>query len=587
MPLAAEIYIAMVDRLPVTDSLKVQWAEEGYGKYKNYPRAKALLNEKKRLEAPSLTLGFPAMANPDVPFEGVVEHCNVSGMELRWYLLPGGVPNTESLRAAYHKNEEAYAKKHGRLMKTQRLEWEARPAWAEVRDTFMLSCPGVGYYVVVGKADGVKDASGNWAVALPSTRLELVGGVLPDSTSFYTVLEGRTGRPVPGATVEWLSGEKVVHSAVTDAEGKARWAEAGRWAERNNRRSFSIKVYKGEDNCHLGAQCWIDRSFVQDDGTEAVERLYTDRAIYRPGQTVYVGGLCTDERRGEERAVAGRKVTLELYDPNGKTVAEQTVESDGMGTVSATFVLPSTGLSGGYVVRTKNSAVEFAVEEYKRPTFEVTLDEPADRYHSGDTLRLTGVAMNYNGVPLRGARVSAVSYVSQWFYRADTWVEPLRLDTVYTDGEGRFTVPVPVREADERVTWRGLRQVVDVSVLAASGETQSAHTSFPLSKERLELSLEGLSSTFLREKLPTVEAQVRTAAGAWWKEPVEVICDIYHAPEGVSRNKVVSGLRLPANKSVRIAELAASSWLSTTHAWRRATRTASPHSTLCWRRTDC
>ena len=557
LPLAAEIYIAMVDRLPVTDSLKVRWAEEGYGKYKDYPRAKALLNEKKRLEAPSLTLGFPAMVNPDVPFEGVVEHCNVSGMELRWYLLPGGVPKEESLRAAYHKNEEAYAKKHGRLMKTQRLEWAARPAWAEVRDTFMLSCPGVGYYVVVGKADGVKDASGDWAVALPSTRLELVGGVLPDSTSFYTVLDGRTGRPVPGATVEWLSGEKAVHSAVTDAEGKVRWAEAGRWAERNNRRSFSIKVYKGEDNCHLGAQCWIDRSFVQDDGTEAVERLYTDRAIYRPGQTVYVGGLCTDERRGEERAVAGRKVTLELYDPNGKTVAEQTVESDGMGTVSATFVLPSTGLSGGYVVRTKNSAVEFAVEEYKRPTFEVTLDEPADRYHSGDTLRLTGVAMNYNGVPLRGARVSAVSYVSQWFYRADTWVEPLRLDTVYTDGEGRFTVPVPVREADERVTWRGLRQVVDVSVLAASGETQSAHTSFPLSKERLELSLEGLSSTFLREKLPTVEAQVRTAAGAWWKEPVEVICDIYHAPEGVSRNKVVSGLRLPANKSVRIAELAA------------------------------
>lgn len=558
LPLAAEIYIAMVDRLPVTDSLKVQWVEEGYGKYKDYPRAKALLNDKERLEAPSLTLGFPAMANPDVPFEGVVEHCNVSGMELRWYLLPGGVPKEESLRAAYHKDEEAYAKKHGRLMKTQRLEWAVRPAWAEVRDTFMLSCPGVGYYVVVGKADGVKDASGDWAVALPSTRLELVGGVLPDSTSFYTVLDGRTGRPVPGATVEWLSGEKAVHSAVTDSEGKVRWTEAARWTEKNNRRSLSVKVHKGEDRYHQGMTAWPSSvPFNEHDGTRETERLYTDRAIYRPGQTVYVGGLCTDERRGEEKAVAGRELTLELRDPNGKTVAEQTVESDGMGTVSATFVLPSTGLSGGYVVRTKNSAVEFAVEEYKRPTFEVTLDEPADRYHSGDTLRLTGVAMNYNGVPLRGARVSAVSYVSQWFYRADTWVEPLRLDTVYTDGEGRFTVPVPVREADERVTWRGLRQVVDVSVLAASGETQSAHTSFPLSKERLELSLEGLSSTFLREKLPTVEAQVRTAAGAWWKEPVEVICDIYHAPEGVSRNKVVSGLRLPANKSVRIAELAA------------------------------
>lgn len=557
LPLAAEVYINMLDHLSVTDSLRVQWAEEGYAKYKGYPRAKVLLNEKTRLEAPSLSLRVPLLMNPDVPFEGVVEHRNVPGMELLWYFLPDGEPVDGSRKAAYQKNAGNYARQYGRLMKTQRLEWAARPAWAEVKDTFMLACPGVGHYVVVGKPVGTSPSSADLSSHFVASRFEVVGGCLPDSTSIYTILDGRTGRPVEGVTVEWKNGDNTVYATQTDAEGKARWAEAGRWAERNNRRSFSIKVYKGEDNCHLGAQCWIDRSFVQDDGTEAVERLYTDRAIYRPGQTVYVGGLCTDERRGEERAVAGRKVTLELYDPNGKTVAEQTVESDGMGTVSAMFVLPSKGLSGGYVVRTKNSAVEFAVEEYKRPTFEVTLDEPADRYHSGDTLRLTGVAMNYNGVPLRGARVSSVSYVSQWFYRADTWVEPLRLDTVYTDGEGRFTVPVPVREADERVTWRGLRQVVDVSVLAASGETQSAHTSFPLSKERLELSLEGLSSTFLREKLPTVEAQVRTAAGAWWKEPVEVICDIYHAPEGVSRNKVVSGLRLPANKSVRIAELAA------------------------------
>ncbi len=560
LPLAAEIYIAMVDRLPVTDSLKVQWVEEGYGKYKDYPRAKALLNDKERLEAPSLTLGFPAMANPDVPFEGVVEHCNVSGMELRWYLLPGGVPKEESLRAAYHKDEEAYAKKHGRLMKTQRLEWSARPAWAEVRDTFMLSCPGVGYYVVVGKADGVKDASGDWAVALPSTRLELVGGVLPDSTSFYTVLDGRTGRPVPGATVEWLSGEKAVHSAVTDAEGKVRWTEAARWTEKNNRRSFSVKVHKGEDRYHQGMTAWPSSvPFNEHDGTRETERLYTDRAIYRPGQTVYVGGLCTDERRGEERAVAGRKVALELRDPNGKTVAEQTVESDGMGTVAATFTLPATGLSGEYVVKTKNSAVTFTVEEYKRPTFEVTLDELSDRYRPGDTLRLTGVAMNYNGVPLRAARVSATSYVSRWFYRRGVWKEPVQLDTVYTDAEGRFVLSVPVREMEkERLKGvGGFRQVVDVAVLSASGETQKAQTSFPLSKEGLQLSLEGLSSTLVKEALPSLEVLVRTAAGTQWKETVTVTCDIFHAPEGGPKKKVVSGIQLPAARSVRVAELSA------------------------------
>ena len=558
LPLAAEVYIAMVDRLPVTDSLKVSWAEEGYGKYKNYPRAKALLNEKKRLEAPSLTLGFPAVANPGIPFEGVVEHRNVSGMELLWYLLPDGVPEDGLRRAAYQKNHGDYARKYGRLMKTQRLEWPARPAWAEVRDTFMLSCPGVGHYVVVGKPEGTNASVADLSEHFVATRLELVGGTLPDSTSFYTVLDGQTGRPVQGATVEWRSGDRLVHSVVTDADGKARWKEASRWMKKNDRNPLSVKVYKGEDRVHPGTTAWLSSPFSEYDGVRMTERLYTDRAIYRPGQTVYVGGLCTDGRRGEEKAVAGRKVTLELRDPNGKTVAEQTVESDGMGTVSATFTLPSTGLSGTYVLRTKSSAVTFTVEEYKRPTFEVTLDEPAGRCQAGDTLRLTGVAMNYNGVPLRAARVSATSYVAQWLYRRDAWKEPVRLDTVYTDAEGRFVLSVPVVEVAERkLKGFGFRQVVDVAVLSASGETRTAQTSFPLSKEGLQLSLEGLPFMLVRESLPELEARVVTAAGTPCKDEVTVTCDIFHTPEGRPGEKVVSDIQLPANRKVRVAELSA------------------------------
>lgn len=75
-------------------------------------------------------------------------------------------------------------------------------------------------------------------------------------------------------------------------------------------------------------------------------RLYTDRAIYRPGQTVYAGGLCFDARLTEEWGVPKREVVLVLQDPNRKTVAEQTVKSDEYGTFSATFTLPPTALSG-------------------------------------------------------------------------------------------------------------------------------------------------------------------------------------------------------------------------------------------------
>ena len=125
-------------------------------------------------------------------------------------------------------------------------------------------------------------------------------------------------------------------------------------------------------------------------------------------------------------------MVLALRDPNGKTVAEQTVESDEWGTFSATFALPVKGLSGRYAVRTGNNSVGFTVEEYKRPTFEVRLDEITARYQAGDTLCLAGTAMGYNGVPLRLARVTAVSVVGSWFYRVDrggsTRFIPVKMD---------------------------------------------------------------------------------------------------------------------------------------------------------------
>ena len=132
-----------------------------------------------------------------------------------------------------------------------------------------------------------------------------------------------------------------------------------------------IKAYKGDDRY---AQPWQERfgvPFRKDGSTYGRVRLYTDRAIYRPGQTVYAGGLCFDTRLTEEWVVPAREVVLVLQDPNRKTVAEQTVKSDEYGTFSAAFTLPPTALSGDYVLKAGTRSMVLRVEEYKRPTFAV------------------------------------------------------------------------------------------------------------------------------------------------------------------------------------------------------------------------
>lgn len=555
LPLSVEVYLHMLD-LEVTPGTMVAWVEEGYAKYKAYPRAKELLNWKRRLEAPSVSLRFPVEVYPGVPNEYVVEHRNVSGMSLSWYQLPEGYPEAEARRAEYRKDEAAYARKYGVLRKTERLDWQAQPAFRQVEDTFRLACPGVGYFVVVGKADGVASSDGKMVASLRASRFEVVAGDLPDSTSLCTVVDAQTGAPVPSATVEWRAGGDVVYSTRTDAEGKARWNFADYKRKHRDHYNIAIKVKKGDDRYKYEHICRFRQPFRTDDETHGEERLYTDRSVYRPGQTVYVGGLCWNRKHGREQAVAGRKVVLALRDPNGKTVAEQTVESDGLGTFSATFALPVKGLSGRYAVRTGNSNVGFAVEEYKRPTFEVRLDEITARYQAGDTLCLAGTAMGYNGVPLRQARVTAVSVVGSWFYRVDRGGEGFPLDTVYTGEDGRFTLRVPVQEVGMRGPRYGARQFVDVSVMAASGETQAAKTSFPLNEEDLWLTLEA-GTYWTKDSLPALKAVVQTNAGVEFEGPVDVTGEIYRMREGKQPERVLSGFVLPANKPVRLSELSA------------------------------
>ena len=555
LPLSVEVYLHMLD-LEVTPGTMVAWVEEGYAKYKAYPRAKELLNWKRRLEAPSVSLRFPVEVYPGVPNEYVVEHRNVSGMSLSWYQLPEGYPEAEARRAEYRKDEAAYARKYGVLRKTERLDWQAQPAFRQVEDTFRLACPGVGYFVVVGKADGVASSDGKMVASLRASRFEVVAGDLPDSTSLCTVVDAQTGAPVPSATVEWRAGGDVVYSTRTDAEGKARWNFADYKRKHRDHYNIAIKVKKGDDRYKHEHFCRFRQPFRTDDETHGEERLYTDRSVYRPGQTVYVGGLCWNRKHGREQAVAGRKVVLALRDPNGKTVAEQTVESDGLGTFSATFALPVKGLSGRYAVRTGNSNVGFAVEEYKRPTFEVRLDEITARYQAGDTLCLAGTAMGYNGVPLRQARVTAVSVVGSWFYRVDRGGEGFPLDTVYTGEDGRFTLRVPVQEVGMRGPRYGARQFVDVSVMAASGETQAAKTSFPLNEEDLWLTLEA-GTYWTKDSLPALKAVVQTNAGVEFEGPVDVTGEIYRMREGKQPERVLSGFVLPANKPVRLSELSA------------------------------
>lgn len=196
-----------------------------------------------------------------------------------------------------------------------------------------------------------------------------------------------------------------------------------------------------------------------------VTEIFTDRKIYRPGQEVKVAAVVYERRHWDARVVGGYRVSASLVDGENKVLETKWVETDSMGNVAVTFRIPQETRLGIHMVRIDNVAEIIRVEEYKRPEFYVDIE--------ADSLTVTGRAMKYNGTPLREGRVTGqVRLHCCWWWNGHG-MEPLPLDTTYTDADGRFTLRIPRREQSKELRYFP-RMQVSVRVLSPSGEEQSA-----------------------------------------------------------------------------------------------------------------
>ena len=154
--------------------------------------------------------------------------------------------------------------------------------------------------------------------------------------------------------------------------------------------------------------------------------------------------------------IRDRTMSLTLRDANNEEVATTTVTTDEYGMAAADFTLPQVGKTGTYTLCSDSdggASCYFTVEEYKRPTFSVEIEQPAVRYAAGDTVRLAATAKSFAGVPVQGAKVR-VEVVRQpshfWRYRTfanmpnDNEATTIYTDTLQTAGDGAFTVNVPI-----------------------------------------------------------------------------------------------------------------------------------------------
>ena len=527
LPLAAEVYLQWMD-WSVTAKRKIEWAEEGWKKYASYPRAKKLRERKDALQAPYVSISKRDILYPGKTYRWTVNYRNTETVALQWFRMPETVRKDSLDVWKERKVLTDFVKGNGRLVKSVQVKLKEGQPWEDLKDTLEVETPGLGLYVVCMRPEGTPGMEEGLLYPICVTRFRVVTLGWPDSCLQCRVMDETTGKPVEDAEVEVYVRDSLTARGVTAADG----AFVIRFPVKEKRSLDEMKLHvaKGEDRYLFAEECgweyrYNDRCQPEEDGA-----LYTDREVYRPGQTVYVGGLCMIMGGGEERVLPWRKFELRLKDSRGKTWATKEVVSDEMGTVATEFVLPRSCRAGRYYITGIYDLCYFNVEEYKRPAFEVKLDK---RKELGDTVFLIGEARNFMGVPVRDARVTATSSSRNWVYsQTYSEKEPVALDTVYTDAEGCFVLPLPLNREGRR-TGRGSYRIVDVCVTDRNGQTQNITKNVPTGPTEMQIGFSVGSYYWHRDRLPSVKVGLREINGGEHPRTARVFYHLFrYGPEG-------------------------------------------------------
>lgn len=319
----------------------------------------------------------------------------------------------------------------------------------------------------------------------------------------YFLADRTSGAPIANASVEVMMRQynsrngrydnTPYQTLKTDAEGMVRIAETTETKPANAYYSYVNFVVNfihpnGKDRLSNASQGTIqfnrsDREQQEQVRTDA--HFFTDRSIYRPGQTIYYKIIVTQVLKGVRRVAANAgTIPVFLFDANGQEIAKQQITINEFGSGSGSFLAPTSGLNGQMRLVAFENSHYFRVEDYKRPKFEVKMDAIAAAIRLGDEVEATGFAKAYSGAAIDGAtvsyRVSRKPYhrFRPWWwywYPQDETPTEIAKGTLQTDAAGKFSIKFPA--LPDNTTARNLQPLFDfeisVDVTDINGETQS------------------------------------------------------------------------------------------------------------------
>lgn len=457
-------------------------AEKDFGKTEGSGYFKSL---ELKIHEPSISLEATYQVHPNKPFLVKAKFKNVDTLYFRLY----------KVNAKYYSDRDNYTSIETLQKWSTYREWvQPLPKVNDYREhTVELPVSAVeeGFYsiVVSDKKELSHNANVNRVLVNATSLFAMSKRSKENNSMAISIANSITGVPLSKVNVEFFEKkynyttrsyyDNLLCKTVTDKEGVANCS--------GSNSSVSLVASIGGDTLY-GPSTYLN-SYYRSEYTSNRTVLFTDRAIYRPGQTVYFKGLVLKSSGQSAEIVPNKEEEITFEDPNGEKVSSVRARTNQYGTFNGSFVIPTGLLNGYFSLYCNSGGVSIRVEEYKRPTFEVRFTSPEKTYGFNDSVSIDGVAKAYAGYAIDNGKVSyRVSRKAEsrwwWDYFSDE-TKQVAVGTTTTDKDGKFRISYftddrDILDKDMIYTYTLVAEVID-----ANGETRSANHTLRISKTPL------------------------------------------------------------------------------------------------------
>lgn len=477
-------YIQNLEDVEVED--KIQYIDYALSRWGGWRNMNTLRNERKELTLPSFQVSIgKEVLRSNIPLTfPVLSLCNIPSLTMKvWRTSLKGDNKLDPTVDKEYTKIKALTEKTPCYSETKR--YVGLPDYKVIRDTFTVSGLEPGVYLVEYSTE-VKGISPERALLYVSD-IYLLQQELDRFRRRIVVVNATSGEPIAGANVrvriqKYSENVDIIKEYTCDNKGEV--------IIQDNKDGVytyyittptdkSCTVFGSSGNTTIGNKGRTNDEYA----------IFTDRSVYRPGQTLNVSVLAYLNIKNENIEVLPKeKITISLWNVSGKKIEEKQLVTNEYGDASTTFTIPTVTLNGTYFIRANDGFKRVEVSEYKRPTFTLSFDEITQKYVEGDTVKVHGKAMTFAGVALQKAQVRyTIKRRPRFFGWSTMWsaqTSVVAKDTIQTNEKGEFTIPVhlllPLKKREKESRYYSFD--IETQVTSLAGETQEGSFSVPLSE---------------------------------------------------------------------------------------------------------